>query len=92
MTLQNFITCAFPFFVLSGKCTDPLGNIAEGMYDSKDYVLELKVTSDGRHLNSEWKVDLIKFYFMGIGIKDKIIYCHPGNGNGAWVTSEHTFQ
>lgn len=79
----------------SAKCTDPIGNIAEGTYDSKDYELEVRVAVDDRsyrYAASAWKVDLIKFYFMGIGDKDKVIYCHPGNGNGAWVHSEHTFK
>ena len=66
--------------------------IAEGTLDPKDFGIEVIVESDGRGLGAEWKVDLIKFYFMGNGNKEKIIYCHPGNGNGDWITTGyHTF-
>ena len=71
-----------------GECDDPFGNIAEGVYDAKDYYIEVNVTSDSSSGLRPWNVDLIKFYFMGIGYQQKIIYCHPGNGNGKWFTSE----
>ena len=80
-------TSYITFFNFTGECTIPLTKIAEAAYNSNDYKIEVKVTSDGRY-SSAWNIDLIKFYFMGVGDNEDIIFCHPGYGNGAWIIAD----
>ena len=74
-------------FVILGTCKLDLDDLAEGVYDSTKYYIEIVVYNSGGVVGSWWHVDLFKFYFMGIGDSKKIVACYPGEGDGKWVAS-----
>ena len=78
-------------YLYTGGCIGNFDEIDNGK-DPKDYEIQVTVRSDGSGLGADWKVDLIKFYFMGNRSKEEIIYCYPGNGNGEWIErGQYTF-
>ena len=55
--------------------------LAEGLWDSEKYELEVEMYNDGSGIAPEWSIDLLKLYFVAES-EAKIVSCYGGPDQG----------
>ena len=64
--------------------------LAEGLWDSGKYELEVEMFNDGSGTAPDWSIDMLKLYFMA-GNKSKIVSCYgDGDAGDVWIKAVTT--
>ena len=67
--------------------------LAEGLWDSEKYGLEVELYNDGSGYAPEWSIDMLKLYFLA-GSGAKIVSCYGGSDQGdagdVWIKAGTT--
>ena len=65
--------------------------LAEGLWDSEKYELEVEMYNDGSGTAPEWSIDMLKLYFL-TEYEAKIVSCYGGPDQGdagdVWINAE----
>ena len=67
--------------------------LAEGLWDSDKYELEVEMYNDGYGIAPWWSIDMVKLYFM-TEYEAKIVSCYGGPDQGdagdVWIKAQTT--
>jgi len=74
-------------------CDDLMEELAEGLWDSEEYELEVEMYNDGSGIAPEWSTDMLKLYFVAES-EAKIVSCYGGPDQGdagdVWIKAGTT--
>jgi hypothetical protein len=74
-------------------CDDLMEELAEGLWDSEKYELEVEMYNDGSNSAPDWSIDMLKLYFMAES-EAKIVTCYGGPDQGdagdVWIKAKTT--